>query len=441
MSSYSDEPRGCDTMVALGSATRDGSTILAKSSDRDLMECQVLQQFAWATHPEGATLRCQYLEIPQAHETFAMIGSRPYWLWGFEHGVNEHRVAIGNEAIWTRAPRQEVGLLGMDLVRLGLERGRTAYGALHVITDLLEAHGQGGSPSADGRRTPYDNAFLIADPGEAWVLETAGRRWVAKRVRDVYSISNVPTIETDWDEASADLVEHAREQGWWDPSLHPRFSFARTYGDYAKHPRGSGQCRLSRGRDRLVAQRGAIGVPEMMALLRDHYEGTFLAPRWAPDEPDCPSICMHSDGPDGGHTAASMVAHLRPPGEVLTWWASFAPPCLAVFLPYYLDGDLPPALAVGGDTFATDSPWWQFKALNDDVRGRYAELHPRVRAVWDRLEQNALQSTPAVEADALTLLNDDDVEGARELLTAFMARNTSAMIASVADVRARVKRT
>src|SRR5262245_10612509 len=211
-------PLGCDTMVALGAATRDGSTILAKNSDREAEECQVLQQYPRQSHPEGALLRCQYLEIPQARETLAMIGSRPYWLWGFEHGVNECRVAIGNEAIWTKAPRQEVGLLGMDLVRLGLERGRTAREALAVITKLLETHGQGGCPRAGGGAPGYDNSFLLADPEEAWALETAGRRWVAKRVRDVYSISNVPTIEEEWDEASPDLAEHAREQAWWDPA-------------------------------------------------------------------------------------------------------------------------------------------------------------------------------------------------------------------------------
>ena len=42
-----------------------------------------------------------------------------FWLWGFEHGVNERGVVIGNEAIWTKAPRQRLGLLGIqERVRL-----------------------------------------------------------------------------------------------------------------------------------------------------------------------------------------------------------------------------------------------------------------------------------------------------------------------------------
>ena len=73
-------------------------------------------------------------------------------------------------------------------------------------------------------------------------------------MRDVASISNVPTIEEEWDLASADLAEHAREQGWWDPAVLPRFNFARTYGDYLNYPRTSGQIRVNRSRDVLARQ-------------------------------------------------------------------------------------------------------------------------------------------------------------------------------------------
>ena len=67
------------------------------------------------------------------------------WMWGVEMGANEHGVVIGNEAVWTREPcdGRNKALLGMDLVRLGLERGNTAREALDVITTLLEEHGQG----------------------------------------------------------------------------------------------------------------------------------------------------------------------------------------------------------------------------------------------------------------------------------------------------------
>ena len=77
-----------DTLVILGPPTQGGHTLFAKNGDRPPTECQPLFQAPRLPHPQGATLRCQYIAIPQASETLAILGSRPWWLWGFEHGVN-----------------------------------------------------------------------------------------------------------------------------------------------------------------------------------------------------------------------------------------------------------------------------------------------------------------------------------------------------------------
>src|SRR4051794_35793294 len=186
----------CDTSVALGAATVDGATIFAKNSDRSANECQTLQHIPRRQHERGATVQCQYMAIPQVSATWELLGSRPYWLWGYEMGVNEWGVAIGNEAVLSREPDEEVALIGMDLVRLGLERARTADEAVRVIGTLVEEYGQGGSCEAGFFRT-YHNSFIVADPASAWVLETAGHRWAARRVRDRAAISNLFTITDD----------------------------------------------------------------------------------------------------------------------------------------------------------------------------------------------------------------------------------------------------
>lgn len=52
--------------------------------------------------------------------THAVILSKPAWMWGAEMGANEHRVCVGNEAVWTKLlddSDQEERLLGMDMVR------------------------------------------------------------------------------------------------------------------------------------------------------------------------------------------------------------------------------------------------------------------------------------------------------------------------------------
>ncbi|MBR6646285.1 MAG: hypothetical protein IKL09_02065 [Clostridia bacterium] len=63
--------------------------------------------------------------------------------YGVEMGYNENGVVIGNEAEGSRMePESEDGILGMDLLRLDLERATTAKEAITAITDLLVKCGQ-----------------------------------------------------------------------------------------------------------------------------------------------------------------------------------------------------------------------------------------------------------------------------------------------------------
>ena len=389
----------CDTSVAVGSATFDGSVIFAKNSDRHANECQPLRHVPRQRHPAGSTVRCQYLEIPQVAETWELIGSRPYWLWGFEIGVNEWGLAIGNEAVHTREPFEEpAALIGMDLVRLGLERARTADEALQVIGALTERYGQGGNCRASGFGT-YHNSYIIADPTGAWVLETAGHRWVARRVRDRAAISNLLTIEQEWDAASPGLVEHARAQGW---SGEP-FNFAEAYQDPATNLRGS-RCRLLRARDVLDGQRTPVRVEDMQALLRDHdgYGGEL--PR---GQSELPSICVHVTPGSTGETAASLVAHLRPdrPRELgTTAWVSFGSPCLGIFRPVYPCAvGLPAEPAIGGAMYDPASPWWVFERLQRIVAQAPAQAS-EVRTRLGALEERFRVAAAEAEAEAERLL-------------------------------------
>ncbi|XP_027728407.1 secernin-2 isoform X2 [Vombatus ursinus] len=180
----SDAPCSCDCFVSLPPASAIPAVIFAKNSDRPRDEVQEVVLVPSGTHAPGSRLQCTYIEVDQVERTHAVILSRPAWLWGAEMGANEHGVCIGNEAVWTQEPvGQEEALLGMDLLRLGLERGSSAQEALTVITNLLEQYGQGGSCREDPTPFCYHNTFLLADRKEAWVLETAGKLWAAQRIR------------------------------------------------------------------------------------------------------------------------------------------------------------------------------------------------------------------------------------------------------------------
>ncbi len=257
MTRADERPWSCDSFVILPGATADGSMLLGKNSDRPVNETQPLRHVPARSPSRDDRLRLAYVEIADDRDTLAHVGASPYWCWGHELGVNERGVAIGNEALFTRDLAQcredaragdppEPGILGMELLRLGLERGRTAAEALEVMTALLERHGQWGAgvPRTSSVDGAYDNSFLIADGREAWVLETSGRRWVAAQVRDSsWSVSNQATIRGEWDRASDDIVEHAREAC-------DRFDFAAAYTD-PQVPLQVSHIRLQRSRQLL----------------------------------------------------------------------------------------------------------------------------------------------------------------------------------------------
>src|ERR1039458_10198597 len=96
----------CDTWVALKDATADHSIILGKNSDRPPMEAQVLVQYSRQKHAPGESVKCTYISIPQVGETYEHIGSKLWWAFGYEEGMNEYGVAIGNEAVFSKEPLQ-----------------------------------------------------------------------------------------------------------------------------------------------------------------------------------------------------------------------------------------------------------------------------------------------------------------------------------------------
>ncbi|MHB1006393.1 MAG: C69 family dipeptidase [Chloroflexota bacterium] len=418
----------CDTSVAMGSATANGVTIFTKNSDRSPNECQALFHAPRGSFPAGTSVRCQYLELPQVARTWEVIGARPWWLWGFETGVNEWGVAIGNEAVLSKEPMEPTGLLGMDLVRLGLERGRTAAEAKEVITELLTRYGQGGSAEYGGTRY-YHNSFIIADPREAWVLETAGRHWAAQRVEGARAISNVYTIETGWDDASPDLVEYAEAKGWWD-RRQGEFNFARAYQDF-EPPYAPRNFRYQRAQQLLTLQRNRVSVETMQAHARDHYEGSFLAPRWAPQELLFSSICMHTSSQYPGETASGIVAELRE-GDVLpkaTVWHCFGSPCLSVFHPCYLPGvGLPAVLDEGTNRYDPNSPWWVFERLQRKVDAN-PSLGLVLQSLWRPLERRWLEQSHAVEARAAELYRQGQAEAASAVLRQFVDSAVEKMLA------------
>ena len=408
----------CDCIAAVAAETRIGTALFAKNSDRSEHECQPFVQHPAAFHAPGSSVRCTHVEIPQVAETYAVMGHSPWWVWGFEHGVNEHAVAIGNETVFSKEPLEEQpGLIGMDLVRLGLERGRSAREALELMATLIETHGQGGAAFGEGK-PGYHNGFLIADPDEAWMLQTSNRRWAARRLRRD-GISNHLSLGSDWEIGSRDLESFARAQGWWTSGA--RLDVAAAYRNPGVPGRIS-EGRLRRSRALLDAAQGRLDVAVMQSILRDHLDGgPARMPGTTTDDEAYYTICMHSE--PIGTTTASVVAPL-PSDRRAPWpvWISFATPCTGVFLPVYLDGRIPPALARGGAEPDAASAWWAFKVLQDAAAADFPRHTPWLRDAWKGFEARVEAERVGVEAEAASARRAGSHAVVTKLLTDFMAR-------------------
>ncbi len=385
----------CDTLVVQAPAARRGQSIFAKNSDRPPGECQPLVAVERAVHAAAARVRCQYLDVPQVRETHRVLGSSPVWLWGFEHGLNEHGVAIGNETIFTHEAPAHIGLIGMDLVRIGLERGATAEAACAVIIELIETWGQGGS---GWREFPfaYNSSFLIADPGEVWILEAAGRRWAARRGHAVDSISNQVTIGADWDRLSHDAIAHARAL---PGEVREPFDFEAAYRDATTITPALAAGRLRCSRGQLAAGRGAHDAHSMRRLLRDHDgHGERFAPAASHEDEQYYTMCMHQGL---SRTTAGMIAELeREPAGPRLAWVAFGRPCASVFLPAFVGPAVPAALSAG-TVEPGDSLWWVLERLGTHVDTAAERIEP-IRAALDPLQEQVDRRVAVALTNGLT---------------------------------------
>ncbi len=327
----------CDSLCSL----QGGRTLFAKNSDRSPGEAQVVERHP--ARPGGGTVATTYRRLPDPGAS-AVFGSRPTWQWGLEHGVNERGVAIGNEQVWTvDDPRlARPSLTGLDLVRLGLERGATATQALEVMTELIGRYGQGGIADQDADKA-YFSSFLIADDSGAWILETSSSSWAARPVSPEdggAALSNRISLSTDWTRASPDVAVGSDFDRWRrasSPTAHADRRLAVTRAAVAPGSQGGG-AHPPTERD-------------LARVLRDHGRGpTPAAGRGdgtTPVDPLPPavidragtgvSVCLHLTGVQA--TTASMITSMpRSSGHhdrTIRAWVALGSPCVSIFVPVF----------------------------------------------------------------------------------------------------------
>jgi dipeptidase len=170
--------------------------------------------------------------IPEVAHTYSVV-----------HFINEFQVAVGESTFGGLGALygQKNAILDYgSLMRIGLQRSKTARELIKVMTELVAEYGY-----ASG-----GESFSISDPNEAWIMEMVGRGksrkgaiWVARLVPDGYvsGHANHARITTfslqktnDWNNPkqtvyhSPDVVSFAKEHGFYQ-GKDDEFSFADVY--------------------------------------------------------------------------------------------------------------------------------------------------------------------------------------------------------------------
>lgn len=333
----------CDTLYK---KTNEGF-FFGKNSDRSANEPN-LTIFIPETFHHEKTVNCTYISVDQVPKTQAVLLVKPSWMWGAEMGMNDGGVVIGNEAVFTKSSgKKENRLLGMDMLRLALERAADAEEARDILVSLLDKYGQGGNCGFD-KRFFYDNSFLIGDRKTAFILETAGKTWTMKEIADHGNISNRLSLHThnlDGSLAFGDFAKH---------NLEPIF----TYFSRSKQRQN---CVFSN------LENDGKSISSIMDLLKSHdpKDESKLYSKGSVG-----SVCMHQSFL-GDHTTGSMIVEQRK-NYATIWLTGSGTPCLSVYKPVFFGEAVAPVFLDENESFAY---WLDREYLN---RAIYAGLISRV---------------------------------------------------------------
>ena len=450
--------RACTNLIVSKGATADGSTFITYAADSHTRYGQ-LRYCPAADHPEGATLKLYnygslkfQIEIPQPAHTYQVVGF-----------INEHQLAIG-ETTW--GGREELahgsgkGIDYGNLIYVTLQRARNCREAIKVMHELVSTYGY-----AEG-----GESFSIADPNEVWIYEIInkgdelGAVWVARRVPDGYicghanqaRITTFPQMRKESYKSidsrnlryidrpevecvyASDVVKFAKQRGWYS-GKDADFSFADTYNPltfsglracearvYAMFNRAAdGMKRYEayamgdKSAERLplwVKPNRKLTVQDVMALMRDHFEGTpmdmtqdvgagpFHCPyRWRPMDFEVDGQkYVHERAISTQQTGFSFVAQCRSwlpdkLGGII--WFGVDDTYSTVYCPIYCGVTQVPVCFEEGNgsmsRYSETAAFWLFNRVSNFCYLRYDAMIQDVQKVQQELETDFVRDETA----------------------------------------------
>jgi dipeptidase len=502
----------CTTILVTPGATADGSTIVSHSDDNDLTDQRII--YVPATDHEAGSERAVYCtacalgeykqynsfvyprlvamdrgpgydtdeypesiplgHIPQVEHTYAYFDG--------SYGImNEHQLMIGECTCAARIqPGPEPGkriFYSSELSRVALERCRTAREAVELMGELIDTYGYYGP----------GETLLVGDPKEGWVFEMCGDDtegvgglWTARKVPDgeMFVAANEFRIrEIDPDDPnliySKNLHSSAEAHGWWKPKdgkldwlkavspgeyRHPYYSLRRVWRVMSNAAPSLGlspwvEDGYTTAYPFSVKPDKKLGVRDVMALHRDHYEGTeFDMTRGLAGGPFGYANRYYGPYDPAGDAALADVklegAWERPLSVVYcgyvyvnqgrSWipdavggvcWMGLDTPSETCFVPFYCGVTaLPKAYGICNTAaFSRESAWWAFNFVANWAEMKYGYMRDDIAGKRDPIELEELKQVEAVDAEALALY-EDSPDAAREYVTEYCTENAEKVV-------------
>ncbi|MGI6791358.1 C69 family dipeptidase [Aminivibrio sp.] len=423
---------GCTTILVGKNATADGSVLHGHNEDMGFTAVGRLWYVPSLSHKQGDKVKVPYVTLDLPAETFA------YWASGNAYGtaglgiasemqpydsvlVGMNEFGVTMSCNWMYSKEENLpgkGVRRYAMRQLILERAKTAKDAVKLVGDLIDKHGQ-----ADWGGLTY----CLADPEEAWIIETTSRNWAARRVKDdeVLVVANRFTIGEKFDIASHGLVSAAVEKGWHDPSS-GTFNFRKTYGNPERMASPYDIDRENRAYSLLKDKEGAILLEDLMAVLSDAYEGTtrYHKPinHMEPWEDVTDKLLI----PRAIRTSlcqSSSVAHLRGnmPVEVgSVMWYTMNVPGYSGYFPVYAGAlSIPEEFQIVNSAYSQNSAWWTTRMLQKITDLDHDLFFSILKGFWEANRAGIRLSAADMEKRALQLLKNGRKEEGIKLLDRF----------------------